>query len=198
VRGGLNFVSAAQRKQKLKPLSDIRSITCSGMRNGAATTSCEAVTGFGSYMYPKLSISAMPKSLDVARLTDLESKYLDSSPEVKERVSRTIERGPIAALVKRANGFRCQLCAALGRDPIGFKKKNGEPYVEAHHVMPVSIQQIGSLAALNVLTLCANHHREVHFGCVEIVVHNDVFEVLNAGERVQIPRFKLLPLTKAE
>src|SRR5258708_13111472 len=83
------------------------------------------------------NVEAMPKSLDVARLTDLESKYLDSSPDLKKRVSRTIERGPIAALVKRANGFRCQLCAALGRDPIGFKKKNGEPYVEAHHVMPV-------------------------------------------------------------
>jgi hypothetical protein len=43
-------------------------------------------------------------------LAELEKKYLNASPEVKQRVSRTIERGPIGKLVKRANGFRCQLC----------------------------------------------------------------------------------------
>jgi hypothetical protein len=138
------------------------------------------------------------EAMDMARLADLEAKYLNANPKVKERVSRTIERGSIAALVKRANGFRCQLCAALGRDPIGFRKKNGEPYVEAHHIMPVSQQQIGSLAALNVMTLCANHHREVHYGEVEIVVNEHVFEVLIGGKRVQIPRFRLLPQSKAK
>jgi len=48
-----------------------------------------------------------------------------------------------------------------------FKKKNGELYVEAHHVMPVSKSKSDRFPASNVLTLCANHHREVHFGCVE-------------------------------
>ena len=138
-------------------------------------------------------------TLDMARLAELEAKYLNASPEVKERASRTIERGgPIVGLIKRANGFQCQLCAALGRNPIGFTKKNGEPYVEAHHVMPVCQQQIGSLRALNVMTLCANHHREVHFGCVEIVVKDDVFELLVAGERVQISRFKLPPRSETD
>jgi len=42
--------------------------------------------------------------------------------------------------------------------------------------MPVSKKQIGSLAASNILTLCANHHREVHFGCVEIVVTESGFD----------------------
>jgi 5-methylcytosine-specific restriction endonuclease McrA len=143
-------------------------------------------------------VKAMPTTLDMARLARLEAQYRNASPEQKERVSRTIERGPIGALVKRANRFQCQLCAALCRDPIGFKKKNGEPYVEAHHVVPASTQQIGSLAALNVMTLCANHHREVHFGCAEIVVNDDMFEVLISGERVQIPRFKLPPQSGAE
>ena len=121
-------------------------------------------------------------------LAELEAKYLQASPEVKERVSRSIERGPIGALVKKANEYKCQLCAALGRDAVGFKKKNGDPYVEAHHVMPVSKKQVGSLSGSNILTLCANHHRQVHFGHVEIVVHEEYFDILIDGGRVTIIR----------
>lgn len=144
-------------------------------------------------------VEAIPTRPDIAlttldKLAALEAKYLHASPEVKERVSRSIERGPVGTEVKRANGFKCQLCATLGREPIGFKKKNGEPYVEAHHVMPVSEKQIGSLAASNVLTLCANHHREVHFGCAQVVVNDGAFDVLIEGKKVQVPRFKLVAI----
>lgn len=60
------------------------------------------------------------------KLALLEQKYLKASPEVKARVSKSIERGPIGALVKKRNGFRCQLCATLGMEPVGFKKPSGE------------------------------------------------------------------------
>jgi predicted HNH restriction endonuclease len=124
----------------------------------------------------------------LAKLAELEAKYLTASVETKERVSRSIERGPIGALVKKANGFKCQLCEALGRNPIGFKKKNGEPYVEAHHVMPVYKKQVGSLAASNILTLCPNHHREVHFGCIEIKIGETGFVLSANGTEVRIAR----------
>ncbi|WP_230980105.1 EVE domain-containing protein [Steroidobacter gossypii] len=65
------------------------------------------------------------------RLAALESKFMNASPEVKMRIGKSIERGPIGAEVKRANNYRCQLCEALGLESIGFKKRNGEPYVEA-------------------------------------------------------------------
>jgi predicted RNA-binding protein with PUA-like domain len=131
------------------------------------------------------------------KLADLEARYLDASPEARERISRTIERGPIGAQVKRLNGFKCQLCAVLGCNPIGFKKKNGEPYVEAHHVMPVAKRQIGSLSASNVLTLCANHHREVHFGFVEVSTHTDLFEIEIEGRCLRIPRFNFVLMNDA-
>jgi predicted RNA-binding protein with PUA-like domain len=51
--------------------------------------------------------------VDSDELAALEERYLHASPEVKVRLSRTIERGPIGALVKRATGFKCQLCEAL-------------------------------------------------------------------------------------
>jgi hypothetical protein len=98
-----------------------------------------------------------PLDIDTAKLAAIEAKYLDASPEVKERISKVIKRGAIGSLVKKATGFKCQLCEALGRNPICFVKENGEPYVEAHHVTPVSKQEIGTLAASNIMTLCPNN-----------------------------------------
>jgi hypothetical protein len=129
-------------------------------------------------------------SVDLAKLAELEARYLKASPEMKARISRTIERGPIGALVKKLNGYKCQLCTALGRDGIGFKRKNGEPYIEAHHAMPVAQMQIGSLAASNIMTLCANHHRQVHFGCVDVGISEGAFVVSIDGKSVRIARFQ--------
>lgn len=125
------------------------------------------------------------------RLAELESKFLNASPEVRTRVSKAIERGPIGAEVKRLNGFRCQLCEALGRNPTGFKKRNGEPYVEAHHVMPVHRKEIGSLSAANIVTLCANHHREVHYGDVDVAIGDEEFTFRIEGMEATIQRAKV-------
>jgi hypothetical protein len=49
--------------------------------------------------------------------------------------------------------------------------------VEAHHVQQVSTRGAGVLAPSNVMTPCANHHRQMHFGCVSVVPVKDGFEV---------------------
>ncbi|WIY70837.1 EVE domain-containing protein [Aquidulcibacter paucihalophilus] len=125
-------------------------------------------------------------------LSDLEARYQSACPEVKHRVSRTIERGPIGALVKKRNGYRCQVCEALGADPIGFRKRSGAPYVEAHHVMPVSRGQVGSLAASNILTACANHHRQLHYGDVEVRIEPSTFEITIDGRVLSLPKSAVL------
>jgi hypothetical protein len=55
------------------------------------------------------------------------------------------------------NGCRCELCKAAGRDLIGFRKLDGEPYVEAYHVAPVAEPQVGALNSANVITVGADH-----------------------------------------
>ena len=45
-------------------------------------------------------------------------------------------------------------------------KPDGVPYVEAHHVVPVSRGSAGLLDPANIITVCANHHRELHYGGV--------------------------------
>lgn len=132
-----------------------------------------------------------PESLDALRLIEIEKRLLGRKPDLRERVSRSIERGSIGAKLKRANDFKCQLCEALGLDPIGFLKANGEPYVEAHHATPVSQLEIGSLAASNIMILCANHHREMHYGDVLLSREDDAF-LVKLGQRViRIKRFSV-------
>jgi predicted HNH restriction endonuclease/predicted RNA-binding protein with PUA-like domain len=122
------------------------------------------------------------------QLAALERKYMNASPEVKVRVSKGIERGPVGNLVKKTNGFKCQVCEALGNNPIGFLKKNGEPYIEAHHVMPVSTKEVGSLSASNVMTVCANHHRQLHYGGIEVRISDKTFELQMGGLPITIQR----------
>lgn len=135
--------------------------------------------------------SRRPVDATPEKIAALERKYLNASPEVKTRISKSIERGPVGALVKKALGFKCQVCNALGRNPIGFRKKNGEPYVEAHHVMPVSRQEVGSLAASNIMILCANHHRQMHYGDLDVMIKAANFEFAIDGQLVTIPRSKI-------
>ncbi len=102
-------------------------------------------------------------------LEQLREKYQDAAPRVKARLSKDIERGSVGAAVKRARGYHCQICKALGLPSIGFHKRSGEPYVEAHHVMPVSALVPGSLGPRNVISVCAGHHRQIHYGNVTVV-----------------------------
>ena len=82
---------------------------------------------------------------------------------VKETV--THYRDPYIAeyAKRRANGI-CQLCSM----PAPFSDKNGEPYLESHHVEWLS--KGGEDSIDNVVALCPNCHRKMH-------VVNDVDEV---------------------
>ena len=141
---------------------------------------------------------AAPSQITTGTLAAIEEKYRHASPEVKQKLSRTIERGLVGAHVKRAAGFQCQLCTALGRDAAGFLKRNGEFYVEAHHVMPVSAGEVGSLAASNIMVLCANHHRQMHYGQVGVSIQATTFNVTVEGATVSLPRFGIAAPTTVQ
>ncbi len=136
----------------------------------------------------RLTTPSIEHPKDAADVAALEDRYLQASPEVKERIGRVIERGPVGAWAKRINGYRCQVCAALGHEAIGFRKPDGKPYVEAHHVMPVSRREVGSLALSNVMTVCANHHRQLHYGEVAVAIGDQIFEIEIDGRCLAIDR----------
>ena len=122
-------------------------------------------------------------------LAALERRYIGATPKEKITVSSQIERGPVGKAVKRSVGYKCQLCAALGTTEQTFLTKKGNPYVEAHHVMPVHLRQIGSLSCTNIMIVCAHHHRQLHYGKgVEVTIAPETFSVSIEGRQVEIRR----------
>lgn len=148
--------------------------------------SLEAVSSAQRPISPSSILDPYLKEMQAA-----EMDALGKSPELKRKISRSIERGKIGTLVKKRNEFKCQICEALGSDPHSFTKKNGEPYVEAHHVIPVSELQVGSLSATNIMTLCANHHRQMHYGKVSVEIEADHFDVALDGRSLTLKRCAL-------
>lgn len=102
--------------------------------------------------------------------------------------SHHIERGGVGDEVKRACGYRCQICERLGIDGLGFTRRSGGNYAEAHHVLPVSGLALGSLGPSNVICVCPNYDRQIHYGRVTLADHEDGFVFTVEGAAVRVRR----------
>lgn len=117
--------------------------------------------------------------------------YANTNIEQKERVVKVIERGKIANKIKEYIQYKCQICESLGQNPYSFKKRNGEYYVETHHIIPVSDFENSKLSVDNLICLCPNHHREVHYGNVKLINNNDTYVEYNLdGIQVKVNKIK--------
>jgi 5-methylcytosine-specific restriction enzyme A len=56
---------------------------------------------------------------------------------------------------RKADGV-CQLC----NRPAPFRDRNGEPFLEIHHIIP--LEEGGQDTIGNVVALCPNCHRKMH------------------------------------
>lgn len=92
-------------------------------------------------------------------LEELKEKAIRTRKKVGERKVQSIqfERDPYVAQYtkKRANGI-CDLCMA----PAPFLDKNGQPYLESHHIEWLS--NGGEDTIENTVALCPNCHRKIH------------------------------------
>jgi 5-methylcytosine-specific restriction enzyme A len=104
-------------------------------------------------------------------IMELELKMAKQTPEIKQRISNYIERGSIANKVKSIADYKCLVCEAMGQNPYSFKKPNGNYYIETHHVEPVSTLKKGVLSINNLIAVCANHHRQLHYGNTQVLEH---------------------------
>ena len=87
-------------------------------------------------------------------------KKVQSAPRicgVRHIVSKQYDRNQdvVEFVKRRANGF-CQLC----KNAAPFNKKDGEPFLEIHHIKWLS--QGGNDAIDNTVALCPNCHRKMH------------------------------------
>ena len=107
---------------------------------GAAGLQLLLAEGFGSgggkpVELDQDDVRALTDPVDPQALERMRQKYAGAAPEMKARLSYHIERGGVGAEVKRACQYRCQICEALGIESLGFEKRSGGHYVEAHHVL---------------------------------------------------------------
>lgn len=85
-------------------------------------------------------------------------------PTSREQISIRYERNmKLTSLIKILRGEKCQICGFT------FKKIDGGFYSEAHHLENLS--NGGFDISKNMLILCANHHRQFHFGNISVVDH---------------------------
>lgn len=98
---------------------------------------------------------------DTSKLLD-EIKDSNLDPQIVERMVRMRERsGRIVKNLKLLYGGKCQLTG----EKFGFRKKDGEPYCEVHHLIPLGEE--GSDSYANTVVVNPLIHRMLHYAKVE-------------------------------
>lgn len=125
-------------------------------------------------------------------INELENKMKSQPPEIKHRISAYIEHETIATKVKKITGYKCLVCEAFGLTPLSFLKNNGEHYIETHHVEQVSTLKKGVLSVSNLITVCANHHRQLHYGQSEIIEQTEQYFTFKIDDKtIQIRKINI-------
>lgn len=97
------------------------------------------------------------KGLSDSELFEKAKQQGSTKPKEKASITSTYTRNTYVAEAskRRANGI-CQLCGK----PAPFNDKNGNPYLESHHIIWLS--EGGSDTLENTAALCPNCHRKMH------------------------------------
>ena len=103
--------------------------------------------------------------------------FRESSPAKKIGLASAIERpSTITDYLKQYCDYKCQICGVEG-----FDQKNGTKYVEAHHIMALHTLIPGSYCSDNIIIVCANCHRKLHFAHVSLDPIDDLNVQITIG-----------------
>lgn len=97
------------------------------------------------------------KRLPNTDLTKIVNQNKNRKPGSRKVVSSQFNRDPwvVEYTLRRSNGY-CELCEY----PAPFKKQNGDPFLEVHHI--AWLANGGSDSIDNAAALCPNCHRKMH------------------------------------
>jgi 5-methylcytosine-specific restriction endonuclease McrA len=84
----------------------------------------------------------------------------------------------VQAVKNRSNGF----CEMIGCVVPLFKKDDGLPYLEVHHITPLA--EGGEDSLLNTAALCPKCHRELHHGADRLVKREALRAIISRKELV--------------
>jgi hypothetical protein len=120
----------------------------------------------------------------LAILKNLNQFYSNLPPKERARkVQNHIDRGTaVTKALKSLLGAKCQICGWSG-----FEKRSGGEFIEAHHIVQLSEKTEGSLCTENVILVCPNCHREIHYGkSVMVKDFGNYFEISLGARKAQI------------
>jgi len=91
----------------------------------------------------------------------LKEKAINVNPN-PQQIEQTVKVYPrnslLKAYVKKRSNYSCEIPNCNYK---GFYKKNGESYIEIHHVIPLA--EGGEDSISNTVALCPNCHRAIHY-----------------------------------
>lgn len=97
------------------------------------------------------------QKISMQELKKLARRASKMHPEVRETKAKQYTRSAlVAAYAKRRAGQYCELCGEMAP----FLDKDGNPYLEIHHV--VWLSNGGADSINNTVALCPNCHRKMH------------------------------------
>lgn len=110
------------------------------------------------------AIDRLEREISQKELQDALKRYAASAPpEERKVVGKRLKRsGALVRKLKRLYEGRCQYCGFT------FAKADGKPYSEAAHIDPISGRKANLDVKDNLLVLCANHHKMLDYGALEV------------------------------
>lgn len=119
------------------------------------------------------------------RLARLDREYSNMEPQSRRTFLLQLNRqSSVARLVKELRGTTCSIC-----DMPGFLKRDGSKYAEVHHVEELSTGNPGVLGSDNMIVVCANCHRKLHYADVDICRSTGGWKIVINGETHHVARF---------
>jgi len=94
----------------------------------------------------------------------------NSAPRTRQVASRQFGRNAqVVAWVLQQAGDVCELCQNLAP----FRRADGTPYLEVHHV--VTLAEGGADSVSNAVALCPNCHRRLHYAPHRLDARRDLY-----------------------
>ena len=104
---------------------------------------------------------------ETVMIDDIDKKIIDYAKEHNLN-SRPITDQKLAKTISEINDFACQYAIYTGKNHKMFNAKDGKPYVEVHHLIPMKASKDffprNLDRASNLVCLCPNCHAKLHHG----------------------------------
>jgi len=176
-------------KDLLRIRNSGRTISVTGYYNAFELLTEEDNGELGRSISEAESLYHVENEIELIHLEDYVAKfnemYQGATPRKRLTISNRIARpNAITDFLKKIRNYTCQICGELG-----FLQNNGKRYVETHHIIELHKLISGSYCSDNLVVVCANCHKKLHFARVDyLFVDNKQIMLRINGTQYQFSR----------